>query len=472
MLFTFHLSKKWIEGRESQLSTSFTVEANVLKELRSTMKGTIVTPEDKVYDETRQIWNGAINHHPALIAICETVDDVQSAVRAAGKYHLPVSVRSGGYDWAGRSVRNHGLVVDLSSMKKVVVDARSQTAMVQGGATAGDVVAAATPHGLTAVVGTLGKIGMAGLTLAGGYGPLSTRFGLALDNLIAAELILADGRQVKASSSENTDLFWGLRGGGSNFGVVTSIKIRLHPVRKVLAGKVLFPWPDAQSVLGGFARVMSSAPDELSVTVGVGSGPDGKPAVFMAPFWSGDLEQGEEIIAGLQKLGSPLMTGVHSMSYEEVFGLFEANAPKGRHYMQQTRWLPEITPKTINDLIEAGETKMSPFSLVGVQSFHGAPTRLALKDTAFGLRKKHFMAQIIAAWEASDNDNAAKHQQWARDVSQKLASSAFPGGYPNLLGPDEHAQIVAAYGSNTDRLREVKRRFDPENVFSATPFPI
>jgi FAD/FMN-containing dehydrogenase len=190
------------------LSISSKVEANTLKELRSTIQGTVVAPEDEVYDAARHIWNGAVDHYPALVAICETVNDVQAVIRATGRYHLPVSVRGGGYDWAGRSVRNHGMVIDLSSMKHVSVDAKSQTAMVQGGATAEDVVSAAAPHGLTAVVGTLGKIGMAGLTLAGGYGPLSTRFGLALDNLIAAELILADGRMVRASSSENTELFW------------------------------------------------------------------------------------------------------------------------------------------------------------------------------------------------------------------------------------------------------------------------
>lgn len=448
------------------------VDANAVNDLRSTMKGTVVTPTDKVYNATRQIWNGAIDHHPALIAICETVEDVKLAIRAAGEYHLPLSVRGGGYDWAGRSVRDHGLVIDLSSMKKVSVDARSQTATVQGGATAGEVIAAATPYGLAAVVGTLGKIGMAGLTLAGGYGPLSTRFGLALDNLLAAELDLADGRLLRASFSENADLFWGLRGGGGNFGVVTSMEIRLHPLRQVLAGKVLFPWSDVQSILSGFARVMSSAPDELSVTVGVGSGPDGRPAVFMAPFWSGDLGQGEEIMADLQRLGSPLLASVHPMNYEEVFGLFEANSPKGRHYMQQTRWLPAITPEIISDLIEAIESKTSPFSVVAIQSFHGAPTRVAFHDTAFGLRKKHFMVQILAAWESADDDNAAKHRRWARDLSQKLASSAFPGGYPNLLGPDEHPQILAAYSGNADRLREVKRRFDPDNIFSATPLPL
>jgi hypothetical protein len=160
------------------------------------------------------------------------------------------------------------------------------------------------------------------------------------------------------------------------------------------------------------------------------------------------------------------------MNYEEVFGLFEANSPKGRHYMQQTRWLPTITPEAISVLIEAVESKTSPFSVVAIQSFHGAPTRIALQDTAFGLRKKHFMVQILAAWESTDEDNTSKHRRWARDLSQKLASAAFPGGYPNLLGPDEHPQIVTAYGANTDRLREVKRRFDPDNIFSATPLPL
>jgi FAD/FMN-containing dehydrogenase len=453
------------------LNVTVEYQSSVLNELRSTMRGRVIASDDQTYDAARRIWNGAVDHRPALIAICETADDVQAAVRAARKYRLPLSVRGGGYDWAGRSVRNQGLVIDLSTMKQVIVDAQAQTATAEGGATAGDMVAAAAPHGLTAVVGTLGKIGMAGFTLAGGYGPLSSRFGLALDNLIGAELILADGRRVKADASENVDLFWALRGGGGNFGVVTSMQVRLHPVREVLAGKILFPWSDARSVLSGYAKAMASAPDELAVTAGVLSAPDGGPAVFMAPYWSGDMARGQEIIAGLQRLGSPLMAAVGPMACGDVFGLFEASAPSGRHYAQQTRWLPEITPETITDLIAVGSSKTSPFSLVAVQSFHGAPSRVSLRDTAFGIRRKHFLASIVAAWDATDEDDGAKHRRWAQEVSQKLASSALPGGYPNLLGPDEHAQIATAYGSNADRLRDVKRRFDPENVFAATPLP-
>jgi FAD/FMN-containing dehydrogenase len=446
--------------------------SSVLTELRSAMRGQVVAPEDQTYDAARQIWNGAVDHRPALLAICENVDDVQAAVHAARKYRLPLSVLGGGYDWAGRSVRHQGLVIDLSAMKQVVVDAQAQTATVQGGATAGDVVAAAAPHGLTAVVGTIGKIGMAGFTLAGGYGPLSSRFGLGLDNLIGVELVLADGRRIKADASENVDLSWALRGGGGNLGVVTSMHVRLHPVREVLAGKILFPWSDARPVLSGYAKAMASAPDELAVTAAIVSGPDGSPAVLLAPYWSGDMAQGQEIIAGLQRLGSPLMGGVGPMACADVFGLFEPNAPSGRRYAQQTRWLRDITPETITDLIEIGSSKTSTFSLVAVQSFHGAASRVPLQATAFGLRRKHFLASIVAAWDATGEDDDAKHRQWARDVSQKLASSALPGGYPNLLGPDEHAQIDAAYGGNINRLLDVKRRFDPENVFTATPLPV
>lgn len=459
------------DPKGAALNVSSDRESSVLSELSSTMKGRVISPDDQTYDIARKIWNGAVDHHPAMIAVCETIHDVQAAVRIAHQNRLPLSVLGGGYDWAGRSIKSHGLVIDLSAMKHVVIDEQTQIATLQGGATAADVIHAATPYGLTAVVGAIGKIGMAGFTLAGGYGPLSPLFGLGLDNLIGAELVLADGRHIKADSMENADLFWALRGGGGNFGVVTSMRIRLHPIRPVLAGKILFPWSDAQAVLSGYAETMASAPDALAVTAAVVSGPSGNPAVVLAPHWSGDLAQGQEIIDKLQRLGTPLMASVGPISGTDIFGLFEPNAPSGRHYAQQTRWLPEMTPGIITDLIEIGSNKTSPLSLVGVQSFHGVPSRVPLQATAFGMRRRHFLASIVAAWDADTQDHGDKHRQWARETSQKLASSALPGGYPNLLGPDEHAQIAAAYGSNTDRLRTLKLRFDPENVFAATPLP-
>jgi FAD/FMN-containing dehydrogenase len=289
-----------------------------VNDLRSAMRGHVVSPEDDLYDTARRIWNGAVDHRPLLIALCETIDDVQLVVRTGHKYGLPLSVLGGGYDWAGRSMREQGLVIDLSAMRQVTVDAKENIALVQGGATAEDVVTAAAQYGLTAVVGAIGKIGMVGFALGGGYGPLAQRFGLGLDNLVGAELVLVNGELAKADASENPDLFWALRGGGGNFGVVTSMQVRLHPVREMLAGKILFPWSDARSVLVGYADLMASAPDELAITAAVVSGPDGNPAVALAPHWSGDMAQGHELIAGLQQLGSPIMASVGIMPCDRV----------------------------------------------------------------------------------------------------------------------------------------------------------
>jgi hypothetical protein len=440
--------------------------------LRSTIQGRVITPFDEEYEGRRKIWNGAIDLCPAIVAACETAADVQQTLNVARRHALPVSVRAGGYGWAGQSLRSGGVVIDLSAMNRVEVDGQSQKALVQGGATAGDVVSAATGFGLTAVVGTMAKIGMAGFTLAGGYGPLTPHFGLGLDNLIGAELVLPDGRCLSVNATENADLFWALRGGGGNFGVVTSMRIRLHQVDKVLAGKIVFPFSDARSVLTGFTTVMASAPDELGATAALVSTPNGDPAIVLAPCWSGDIDEGKAWVDRLTCLGSPVAVNVGPMSCDALFRLFEASAPKGRHYAQQTRWLGELTADTIGHLLESSAGRESPFSVLAVQSFHGVPSRIPLHTTSFGLRRKHFLATIIAAWDESDDGRAALHRAWARNASEKLASKALPGGYPNLLGPDERAQVDLAYGENTSRLLDIKYRFDPENVLDATPLPV
>jgi FAD/FMN-containing dehydrogenase len=449
----------------------FNAHAVAVSDLRSTMQGQVVTPTDEGYEEKRKIWNGAISLYPSMLAICETVHDVQAAVNTVRKHGLPVSVLVGGYGWTGQSLRDEGVVIDLSAMNQVVVDVQSQTAIVQGGATAGDVVSAAAEFGLTAVVGTMAKIGMAGFTLAGGYGPLTPHFGLGLDNLLGAELVVPDGRCLRVSATENADLFWALRGGGGNVGVVTSMRIRLHQVEQVLAGKIVFPWSDARSVLTGFAAAMASAPDELATTAAIVSTPNGDPAIVLAPCWSGDLHRGKAFIDALTHFGSPTIVNVGPMPCDALFSLFEGSAPKGRHYAQQTRWLGELTADTITRLIESGDSRESPLSALAVQSFHGVPSRIPLHATSFGLRRRHFLTSIIAAWDESDDQRAAVHRTWARNASEKLSSSALPGGYPNLLGPDERSQIDLSYGENTSRLLDIKRHFDPENVFNATPLP-
>jgi FAD/FMN-containing dehydrogenase len=444
----------------------------VAQELRAAMWGSVVLPGDDAYASARSIWNGAVDHRPAILAMCETAGDVEAAVRIAQAHRLPLSVRGGGHDWAGRALRHDGLVVDLSQMRQVTVNARARIATVAGGARACDVVAAAARHGLTAVTGNCSGVGMAGLTLGGGYGPLSPRFGLALDNLLGAEVVLANGRRVTADVLTNADLFWALRGGGGNFGVVTSMRVRLHPIRELLAGLILFPWSQAETVLLRYARTAATAPDELAVTAGVLSGPDCVPVLLLAPTWSGEAAQGEQIIDDLKNLGTPIMAQVGPMTCVDHLNMFDAEVVNGRHYALQTRWLPELTPEIIASLVAAGSKRTSRFAMIALHHFHGVPTRIAVNSAAFGIRREHFLVEAIAAWEPGDEHNGAVHREWARRLSRVLAPAALPGGYANLLGPDEHDQIAQAYGGNLDQLRELKRRYDPHNVFRAIPLPM
>jgi FAD/FMN-containing dehydrogenase len=308
---------------------------------------------------------------------------------------------------------------------------------------------------------------MAGLTLGGGYGPLIGRYGLALDNLVGVELVLADGRLVTADAVENAELFWALRGGGGNFGIATAMRVRLHPIRMLLSGLILFPWSEAEAVLRGYAKAVASAPDELAVMAGVLPGPEDDPVLFLAPIWSGTPAKGQAIMAGLQRLGTPLLTRVGPMTCGDMLGMFDAHVVNGRHYAIQTRWIPELTPHVLSALLAGGSNRSSTCSGIVLHHFHGAATRVPLEATAFGIRREHFLVEIVAAWEATDEATGAIHRQWAQALSQDLAPAALPGGYPNLLGPDERDRIALAYGRNIDRLQSVKRRFDPEGMLTS-----
>jgi FAD/FMN-containing dehydrogenase len=446
---------------------------SVAQELRQVMRGKVVLAGDDTYPQVRKIWNGAIDHQPTMFALCETVEDVQAALRIARDNDLPLSVRGGGHDWAGRSLRDGGLVIDLSVMRQVEVDPGARLAKVAGGATCAEVVAAATPHGLAAVTSNVGAVGMAGFLLGGGYGPLTTRFGLGLDNLVGAELVLADGRIVWTDATQNRDLFWAIRGGGGNFGVVTSMHIRLHPLNNLLAGIILFPFSQAESVLRGHAEIMASAPKELSVLAGVFRGQGEIPVVLLGPIWSGEPEEGHRVMTRLQKLGTPILSQVGPMSYPELLGLYNAQAYDGLHYAVQTRWLADLTPEIISAITKAGQERTSPLSLIALHHFHGAGTRVPAGATAFNLRRAHFLMEIVAVWDPSSHRDGALHRQWVSGVSARVAPHALLGGYPNFLTRDAHEQVAAAYGDNADRLVYLKRKFDPENVFSsATPLPV
>jgi FAD/FMN-containing dehydrogenase len=422
------------------------------------------------YDEARRLWNHAVDARPALIARAATARDVQAAIRVARDHGLPLSVRGGGHDWAGRAVRDGGLLIDLSGMRQVVADPDARIATVGGGATAADVITAAAPYELSAVTGTVGSVGMAGLTLGGGYGPLMGRFGLAVDNLMSAEAVLADGTVVTTDAIHEPDLYWALRGGGGNFGVVTSMRIRLHPVHRVWAGLIVFPLSEATDVWRRLREILATAPDELTVQSGLLAGPDGAATLYVAPAWSGDLTRGEPVVGELQQLGSTLAAQVAPMTYADMLGLFDAALVPGTHYAIRTRSVPGFSTTAVSALVAAGVAITSPRSGVPIHHFHGAAARVPLASTAFGIRRDHFVVEIVAGWAPEDGDGA-RHRAWADDLSGALAADALPGGYPNLLAPDDREQIAHAYGPNARRLVALKRRFDPDGVFGATPLP-
>ncbi|WP_199255207.1 FAD-dependent oxidoreductase [Mycolicibacterium mengxianglii] len=439
-----------------------------LADLTSFVPGRVHLPGSDDYSRGVAIWNGAVTARPAAVARPRSSDEVQQIVRFAREHDLALTVRGGGHDWAGRALNDGGLVVDLSGMRQVRVDPVAREAVVDGGATADDVVRAAESHGLTAATGTVGDVGMVGFTLAGGYGPLNGIAGLGVDNLIEAQVVLADGRSVTATEATEPDLFWALRGGGGNFGVVTRIRLRLHPVGAVTTGVLVFPWQQANHVLRGYDALIPSMPDHLTVQSGVISTPDGQPAVFLAPTWVGDSEEASSWIGEVSRLGSPVVEQVASMSPSLQLHLLDEMVPRGRSYELRTVNLAALSTGAIDALVRAGSTRTSPFSMVAIHHFHGASTRIGLADTAFGIRTPHFMVEIIAAWESGD---ATVHQDWAQALFDALRVDALPGGYPNLMGPNQRSQADAAYGPNAERLLDVKKQWDGANTFAATLLP-
>jgi FAD/FMN-containing dehydrogenase len=379
---------------------------------------------------------------------------------------LPLSVRSGGNDWAGRALSDGGLVVDLTRMRGVRVDAAGRTATVQGGAITADLLAAATPYGLATATGVVRAVGLVGLAAAGGYGPLIGRFGLALDNLLGAEVVLADGTAVTAGPEDDAELWWALRGGGGNFGVVTSLHFRLHDLPAVLAGMVIFPFAEAGAVLAGYAEIVADAADELTVMTGFLPGPDG-PMAFLCPFWSGpDLAAGERAVNRLRSLGHPIVDQVAVMPYPAALAMFDASMVDGNQYLLRTRWLSDVSPTAVDALVASAAEMSSPSSALIVNRFHGAATRVDPGATAFAQRSPHQVVEVIASFPPGGP--ADRHRAWADSVVRALDPVALPGGYVSLLGPGDEDRARASYGGNLDRLLAAKHRYDPDNVFAST----
>jgi len=392
---------------------------------------------------------------------------------AARDYGLPLSVRGGGHDWASRALCT-GVVIDLSGMNGVSVDADHHGALISGGARASDVARVTDPLGLAAVTGSVGAVGMAGLTLGGGYGPLIGRFGLALDNLLAAEVVLADGRVVVADDTNETELFWALRGGGGNFGVVTAMRHRLHELASVCSGVLVYPFCEARAVLERCADIAAEAPRELTVQVGCVAGLNGPPLVLIVPTWCGLATVGETRTAPFLRLGTLLSGALTTTSYRTALSAFDAYLVDGQRTFMETSWLPELDNDGTDAFIGAMAAAVSPGCAVFTHEFKGAASKVTAESTAFGLRREHVLVEILAVFVDPAGEAAEeRHRQWARAARQALADKALPGGYPNLLVADDAERVANSYGPNAKRLMATKRHYDPGNVFcSAIPLPV
>jgi FAD/FMN-containing dehydrogenase len=443
------------------------------RRLATQLPGRVSMPGEGGYIAATAIWPGPVGQTPRAAIHCRTTEDVQLAIAAARDCDLPLSVRGGGHDWAGRALCG-GIVIDLRGMNRVVIDADKRVARISGGALASDVVAVTDPLGLAAVTGSVRAVGMTGLTLGGGYGPLLGRFGLALDNLLGAEIALADGRVVTANKDSEEELLWALRGGGGNFGVVTAMQYRVHDLPTVWSGALFYPFPEAKRVLNGCAEIAASMPEEFTVQVGLVPGPNGVPVVLIAPTWSGRPAEGEARLTALPKLGTLLAGTMSATSYGASLSVFDPFIVNGQRTFMETCWLPALDSRGIDCFIKAMEMAVSLGCAIFTHEFKGAASRVPDGATAFGLRRDHVLVEILAAFmEPMDEATERRHQQWARATRQALDPLALSGGYPNLLARDDADRVAKSYGRNTERLAGAKRRYDPDNVFSsAIPLPV
>ena len=447
--------------------------ATKLGELRNDLAGELILPLDPGYDDARAIWNAMIDRRPAMIVRCASTADVVRAVNYARDYHLLVSVRGGGHNVAGSALNDGGMVIDMSAMKNVSIDVDAKRAVVEAGALLADVDAAAQAHGLATPLGINSTTGIAGLTLGGGFGWLSRKHGMTVDNLVAAEVVTADGRVVHASADEHPDLFWALRGGSGNFGVVTRFEFRLHELGpNVLAGFIVYSMSEAKSVLQKYREFVAAAPDELTVWGVLRSAPPlpflpesvhGTGVVVLAMMYAGDPSQGEKLIDPLRKLGTPVGEHVGVMPYAGwQQALDPLLAPRARNYWKSHNFTS--LEDGLFDVMMANATSLpSPQCELILASMGGAAARPASDATAYSHRDANFVVNVHSRWEdPADDDRCIS---WAREFYRAAARFSTGGVYVNFQSEDEKERVRAAYGSNYNRLARVKSIYDPANLF-------
>ncbi len=439
----------------------------VLDELRGKLRGRLLRPADPEYDSARHIWNGMVDRRPALIARCRGAADVTAAVRFAREHGLLLSVRGGGHNVAGNAVCDGGLMIDLAEVNGVRIDPANRTARAGGGALWRDLDHEAAAFGLATTGGIIPTTGIGGLTLGGGFGWLMRKHGLSCDNLLSADVVTADGRCLTANAEDNADLFWGLRGGGGNFGVVTSLEYRLHPLDRILGGMVLHPLDRAADVLRFLREFAETAPDELTSMAVLLTAPDGAKMLAVVVCYCGTLEEGERALRPLRRFGPPAADQIAPMPYTQLQGLLEAGFPPGRQNYWKSSFLRELADDAVAAAVAHFRAVPSPTTAIAIEHLGGAVGRVGEADTAFAHRQARFNFLAVSSW--TDPRENETHMRWTRTVWNDIQPFATGGVYVNYLGDaaDEGAaRVAAAYGSrNHTRLAALKKKYDPLNLF-------
>jgi FAD/FMN-containing dehydrogenase len=445
---------------------STTLDNELVRELAGRVSGPVLSPQDPGYDEARAVHNGLVDRSPAVIVRARTAGDMVAALTLARRTGLEVSVRGGGHNVAGRSVTDGGVMISLADMRDVAVDPERATVTAQGGATWSELNAAAGAHGLAVTGGAVSTTGIAGLTLGGGLGWLMAKHGLATDNLLAVELVTAAGEVLAVDASSHPDLFWALRGGGGNFGVATSFTYRLHPVGMVTGGLIAHPIEAAPELLRFYRQALAYASDDLTVFGGLVHAPDGSGTKLAAlvVFHAGDPDAAERELAPFKAFGSPLMTEVGPMPYPVMNTLLDGGFPDGalNYWLSSfTRGLPD---RLIDTAVERFASAPSPMTSILFEHFHGAVTRVGTRETAVPHREPGWNLLLPSVW--TDRADTEANIRWTRETHAALRPHLSSRRWLNYLGDDQGDDAIrAAYGPNYERLREIKRRHDPANVF-------
>jgi FAD/FMN-containing dehydrogenase len=451
------------------------IQPDQIQAFRTRLRGTVLAPGEQGYDESRAVWNAMIDRRPALIARCLGTGDIVAALDFARERGLRVSIKAGGHNIAGLAVCDEGLVIDLSPMRGVWVDPKARLARAQAGCLLGDVDRETQLHGLAAVLGFVSNTGIAGLTLGGGFGYLTRRFGWTCDNVRSMDLITPAGRLVTTSRGEHADLFWGLRGGGGNFGVVTSFEYELHPVGpEIVGGAIAWPAEAAADVFDLYRRLTEQAPPEFHCVAAMRLAPPapwlkkeihGKPIVALFVCHTGPIAEAEKAVAPLKALGTPVGDIVQRRPYLSQQSLLDATQPKGRRYYWKSEYLPGVTAELLDAVREQASRIRSPHSAILVFPLGGVLDRLPADHSPAGNRDAKAVLNIAAAWERADDD--AANIEWARAAWRDMRRFSTGGTYVNFLTEEEGAdRIRDAYGANYARLAQVKAKWDPENFLS------